>query len=57
MHKPNETAEVFESFMNTEEDPVVRKVPPAQGLVLVGAFDGIGGARRPLEIVGIQPAL
>ena len=43
--------------MNMEEDPVVRKVPPAQGLVLVGAFDGIGGARRALEIVGIEPAL
>ena len=40
-----------------EEDPVVRKVPPARGLVLVGAFDGIGGARRALEIVDIEPAL
>ena len=57
VHKPNETAKVFESFMNMEEDPVVRKVPSAQGLVLVGAFDGIGGARRALEIVGIEPAL
>ncbi len=57
VHKPNETAEVFESFMNMEEDLVVRKVPSAQGLVLVGAFDGIGGARRALEIVGIEPAL
>ena len=30
---------------------------PSEGLVLVAPFDGIGGARRALEVLGIEPAL
>ena len=39
----------------TEEE--TEQVPPEEGPVLIAAFDGIGGARRALELLDITPAI
>eukprot|EP00973_Karenia_brevis_P019716 2703429-Karenia_brevis.AAC.1 len=40
-----------------QADGVKRQRNPEETLVLVSPFDGIGGARRALEILGLKPAL
>ena len=54
-HEPDENAEIFEHFMKLTESADVGC--PQESLVVVSAYDGIGGARRALEILGITPAL
>eukprot|EP00973_Karenia_brevis_P023841 3287300-Karenia_brevis.AAC.1 len=40
-----------------QADGAKRPRNPEETLVLVSPFDGIGGARRALEILGLKPAL
>ena len=58
-HLPDEGSQTFEEIAKLVEKPVPvkKKRPATEGLVLVSPFDGIGGARRALEILGITPAL
>ena len=63
-HRPNEESATFE-YVASLCDSIATVTPPAgatpakadRSLVLVAPFDGIGGARRSLEILGITPAL
>ena len=61
---PDEKSEMFEYVAKLKEEPHEDarskrkpKLEPLKGLVLIAAFDGIGGARRALEILGIKPAM
>ena len=56
-HLPNEKSKTFEHFMTLGEEPELREVSPENGLVLIAAFDGIGGARRALELLNLKPAV
>ena len=58
MHKPDESSTTFEHVAAlVDSSPAQVRLPPSQGLVLVAPFDGIGGARRAIEILGLEPAL
>ena len=64
VHAPDETSDMFEYVAKLKEEqpddarPKRKpKLEPQKGLVLIAAFDGIGGARRAVEILGIKPAM
>jgi len=58
VHKPDETSTTFEQIAAlVDSSPTPVRLHPSQGLVLVAPFDGIGGARRAIEILGLIPAL
>jgi site-specific DNA-cytosine methylase len=57
VQKPAEDSAEYERFCALEDPPPVVPAPPEESLVLVSTFDGIGGARRALELLGIKPAL
>ena len=57
-HKPNERTAIYERVAKL--DGVKRTQPSEElkdGLVLIAPFDGIGGARRALDLLKIEPAL
>jgi hypothetical protein len=68
--KPNEESKRFEQVCSFKEEVKEVKTgaeaksvengtlnPGAIDLVLVGVFDGVGGAKRALELLGIATAL
>ena len=55
MQKPAKDPATYERFCALKDPPPV--APPEESLVLVNTFDGIGGARRALELLGIKPAI
>ena len=60
MQKPGEPVKTLEKIaaVQSKSETVGRVAQePKKGLVLVSPFDGIGGARRALEILEIEPAL
>ena len=58
VHRPDETSVTFDYVTKlVDGQPSSGRLPPEQGLVLIAPFDGIGGARRSLEILGVVPAL
>ena len=61
VQKPDESSETFERIAKLQEETIAStgrgEIPPDTGLVLVSVFDGIGGARRALELVDIKPAV
>ena len=51
---------LFEYVARLRENPsadIRLEASPHEGLVLVAPFDGIGGARSALELLGIKPAM
>ena len=63
-HRPDEASATFEyvatlcdSLAPVVSSPQGTPVVACSGLVLVAPFDGIGGARRSLELLGIRPAM
>ena len=54
---------MFDYVAKLKEEPskdACRQQPrlePQKGLVVIAAFDGIGGARRAAELLGLEPAL
>lgn len=58
VHRPDEGSKTFERMAAmTEPEERQELRDPATSLVLISPFDGIGGARRALELLGIRPAL
>ena len=55
-HEPDESSAAFDQACKLE-DAVKELKEPEKQLVLIAAFDGIGGARRALELLGITPAV
>ena len=54
--RPNEESETFEKVCALR-DEVPELDDPKETLILVGACDGIGGARRGMELLGLHPAV
>ena len=59
--KPNEYSAAFEQMLKLDEgsvEEVSRSIECGeQEFVLIAAYDGIGGARRAMEILGVEPTL
>ena len=53
---PDETSQEFARVCHLD-DRDEGPGPADETLVLVSAFDGIGGARRALELLGVRPAV
>jgi hypothetical protein len=63
VQRPDESSETFDRISKLQEGVPVEKEegdrdtpPPEQSLVLISAFDGIGGAMRALELLDLKPA-